>query len=476
MGHIHAIAFLGAAALPGAVPVPHGHCTLNSIGYAQLDAAEFMPKPLDQSSSHPWPHSLLTGGWFMHLQFVYALCQFSVGAIALGVALTQVGWDTERSLWLLPFFLLYGLFTISVGYKNPRAGYVSFDRVAQVASILVLGPVAAACVNGLASLLWPLHRLRGGQPLRDVATASLNNAGLMTLMTLGCGLLYVGLSGAVPLAHLDSHALWRLLVMILCMQATNELLMAAYLRLKDKTFAWTLQGFAITMEVSAALAGVLVAIVMNRMEPAVVALLLTILGLGMVALKQFARMRTRLEVIVDERTQVLRDKTLELEHLATRDQLTGLFNRRYADDTLRRRIELFERDQRTFSIALIDLDHFKSINDQHSHEMGDDVLRKVAAILLGCCRDTDMLARYGGEEFLVCFPQTGAATAASICDQFRHAVQTVDWSAWGSGINVTLSAGIAEMKPGLSRSALLNSADGRLYKAKHAGRNLVVLT
>jgi diguanylate cyclase (GGDEF)-like protein len=437
-----------------------------------------MSEPFDQSPGQPSvPHVALPAGWFVHPKFVYALCLFATGAIALAIALTHSdAWLPSRWPWLLPFFLTYGLFTISVGYKHPRIGYVSFDRVAQVASILVLGPIAAACINGLASLLWPLHRLRGGQPLREVAIASLNNAGLMTLMILGCGMLYVGLSGTVPLTHLDTHALERLLVLILAMQTVNELLMAAYLRLSDKTFVWKVQGFAITMEISSALAGVLVAVVMNRMEPAVVVLLLTILGLGMVALKQFARMRTRLEVIVEERTQILRDKTLELEHLATRDQLTGLFNRRHADDTLRRRIEDFERDQRIFSIALIDLDNFKSINDQHSHEMGDDVLRKVASILLGCCRDTDMLARYGGEEFLVCFAQTEAATAASICDQFRRAIQTADWSSCAPGIAVTLSAGIAEMKPGLSRSALLNSADGRLYKAKHAGRNLVVLT
>jgi diguanylate cyclase (GGDEF)-like protein len=351
---------------------------------------------------------------------------------------------------------------------------VSFDRIAQVASILVVGPVAAASVNGLASLLWPLPRLRTGQPLRKVVTASLNNAGLMTLMILGCGLLYVRLAGPVPLAHLDLRSLGQLLVLILSMQAANELLMAVYLRLADKAFAWRLHGFAITMEIGSALAGVLVAVVFNRMEPAVIVLMLAIFGLGMFALQQYARMRLRLEAIIAERTQVLRDKTQELERLATRDQLTGLFNRRYADETLRRCIAEFDRDPRDFSVALIDLDHFKSINDRHSHEMGDEVLRQVALILAGRCRETDMLARYGGEEFLICFPHTDAAAAAGICEQLREAVQHAEWSALAPDITVTLSAGIACMQPGLSRSALLNDADARLYKAKHAWRNRVV--
>jgi diguanylate cyclase (GGDEF)-like protein len=429
---------------------------------------------LQQHGESPAPHPTQSAGWFAHPQFVYALCLFFAAVVALAIIVSQAGWLPDRSPWLLPFFLLFGLFTISSGYMHPRAGYVSFDRIAQVASILVLGPIAAACVNGLASLLWPLHRLRMGQPLRKVVIASLHNAGVMTLMILGCGLLYVWLSGPVPLAHLDPHSLGQLLVLILGMQAANELLMAVYLRLDDKAFTWRLHGFAITMEIGSALAGVLVAVVFNRMEPAVIVLMLTIFGLGIVALKQYAQMRNRLEAIIEERTQVLRDKTLELERLATRDQLTGLFNRRFADETLRRCIEEFDRDRRDFAVALIDLDHFKSINDRHSHEMGDEVLRQVARILAGECRDTDMLARYGGEEFLICFPQADAATAAGICEQLRAAVQSADWSALAPDIKVTLSAGIAWMQPGWSPSALLNDADARLYKAKHAGRNRVV--
>lgn len=414
-------------------------------------------------------------GWLAQPGFLYALCLFLAAAVALLMAgLHRDVWDVEGAHWLLPFFLLYGLFTISVGYTHPGVGYVSFDRVAQVASILVLGPVPAAAVNGLASLLWPLQRLREGRPLHAVVSASLHNAGLMTLMILGCGTLYQALSGPVPLLLLDAPTMGRLLVLILAMQLVNELLMTAQLRLSGQQFRWTLHGFAFALEAGAALAGIVVAVVINRMEPALTALLLVVLGLGMFALSQFARLRNRLEALVEERTRVLREKTGELEFLAARDQLTGLFNRRHADEVLRRHIEAFEQHGRPFAVALVDLDHFKAINDRHSHEIGDAVLQRVATLLDAHGGDGVTVARHGGEEFLVCVPDADTATATALCERLRLAVEGDDWSRIAPGLVVSLSAGVAAMQAGLSRSALLNLADARLYRAKHAGRNRVV--
>jgi len=408
------------------------------------------------------------------LKLPYAIALFTAGAVALVlVARNTDGWLPYGSLWQLAFFLLYGLFTIQIGYMS-RAGHVSFDRIAQVASILTMGPVPAAWVNGLASLLWPLQRLREGKPLREVLCACLHNSGLMTLMILGCGQLYVLLSGPLPLTVLDARTAGLLLVLIVSMQLVNEFLMAVYLRLKDRAFRWTLHDFPLVMETGAALAGVLVAIIINRMELPVIALALTVLALAMIALNQFARMRNRLEALVEDRTLVLRDKMRELEELAAKDQLTGLVNRRFADVTLFQCIEAFNRSQREFTIALIDLDHFKSINDRYSHETGDEVLRRVARILASGCREKEVLARYGGEEFLICFPDKGVAAAAQICEALRHAVQAADWSEVAPDIRVSLSAGVAGMQAGLTRSTLLKSADARLYKAKHAGRNCVV--
>jgi diguanylate cyclase (GGDEF)-like protein len=407
-------------------------------------------------------------------EFLYSAALFSAAVVVLVIAIRNAGGvlqDHHPGLAL--FFLLYGLFTISAGYEQPRVGYVSFDRVAQIASILILGPLDAAWVNGLASLLFPWRRLRDGTGVDRILTASLNNAGLMALMVLGCGSLYRWLGGPIPLVGLDARAL-LLPVLILSMQVVNELMMGIHIKLRYGRADWKLNHFVFGLESGAGLTAVLVAIVMNRMEPPVVALLLVVLSAGMLALKRFARMRMRLETIVEERTRDLREQTVELERLATRDQLTGLFNRRYADGFLEMRVEEFHRYDRRFSIALIDLDHFKRINDQFSHEIGDQVLIRVARILADRCRETDVVARYGGEEFLLCFPEADAPAVAEICEQLRHAVDSADWSAHSPRLRVSLSAGVAEMQPGLDRSSLVNAADRKLYEAKHAGRNLVL--
>ncbi len=194
----------------------------------------------------------------------------------------------------------------------------------------------------------------------------------------------------------------------------------------------------------------------------------------MMVLKQYAEMRTKLEALVDERTEELRLKSLELERQATHDKLTGLFNRRYADDFLQREIESSKRHDREFTIALADIDHFKQVNDRHSHAIGDEVLCRVAETLTDRCRKTDVVARYGGEEFLLCFPDTSADFAEQICTQIRSAVEKTDWSYIADDINITISFGIAEVGDDSRRTSILSDADTRLYQAKHKGRNRIV--
>jgi diguanylate cyclase (GGDEF)-like protein len=408
-------------------------------------------------------------------EFLYSAGLFLLAAVALGLAAERTDALTApHRPWAALFFLLYGLFTITTGYHHPRVGHVSFDRVSQVASILVLGPIDAAVVNGLASLIYPWHRLWRGSSLARVVTASLNNAGLMTLMILGCGLLYQTLGGQIPLLRLDLTAAVLLPLLILGMQVINEIGMGFHFLLREGQWEKYLNRFVLALESSAGLAAVVLAIVFNRMELPVLILLLVLVSTVMVVVTQFARMRLELETIIADRTRVLRAKTIELEHLATRDQLTGLFNRRYVDDYLDGRIEEFTRYGRGFGIALIDLDHFKRINDQLSHEVGDEVLKGVARIFGDRCRETDVVARYGGEEFLLCFPAAGQEEVAEICEQLREAVASADWSSLAPDLTVSLSAGVAEMREGFTRSSLVNAADRKLYEAKNAGRNLVL--
>ena len=409
-------------------------------------------------------------------QIVYAAALFTTAwalvavALARGQALPQSGAEIASAV----FFFLYGLFTISIGYQHPNLGYYSFDRVSQVASILVLGPVPAALINGLASFVYPWHRLLKGVPAARVALAALNNSGLMASIILAAGAAYTGLGGPVPLTSLSGSTVVELVVLVLLMQALNDIGMLVLYWLGRRNLSGFFHGFSYALELGSGATAVLLALIYNTMEVEVLVLTLAVLSLGMLALRQFADMRYKLELIVAERTQKLEEKTRELERQATRDNLTGLFNRRYADEYLARELELSRRERRHFTVALADIDLFKRVNDLHSHATGDAVLRRVAAALRERCRATDMLARYGGEEFLLCFPNTELREAHLICEDLRTAVERTNWAALGVAAGVTISFGIAEYRSDASPERLLNRADVRLYEAKNAGRNLVV--
>lgn len=409
------------------------------------------------------------------LDLWYALGLFAaaMAAIAHGISL-QGGVLAGHGPGVAAFFLVFGLFTISVGYPHPHFGYYSFDRVSQVASILVLGPVDAAWVNGLASLLYPVHRLVKGVPASDVLVASVNNSGLMALMIFVAGSVYVALGGQVPLESMNWRTIGALLVLVIAMQALNDLGMLGALVTSGERVKSFFSPFSMTVELGSAATAIVVALVFNRMEVAAFALLLGVLTLGMLAIRQLAHMRDRLERRVAERTQALHAKTIALEKQATQDTLTGLYNRRYADDFVERELERCADDAVPFVIALADIDFFKQINDSYSHATGDEVLRRVAAVLRGRCRRTDVVARYGGEEFLLCFPDTELAEAQGLCETLRKAVQLEDWAALGLRGEVTLSVGLAACEPSMDHDTLLRAADRQLYAAKRKGRNRVV--
>src|SRR5690606_28925094 len=324
----------------------------------------------------------------------YALTLFSAAALAVWAGIESQGGVLQiHEADVAAFFLVYGLVTISIGYPHPHFGYYSFDRVSQVASILVLGPVDAAWINGLASLLYPWHRLFKGVSASDVLVASINNSGMMALMILISGTIYTMLGGDVPLLALTPKNLLLLFVLVGTMQLLNDLAMLGALRATGGSPKNFFNLFSVGLELGSAATAVLVALVFNAMDMPTLVLLLGVLTLGMLAIRQFANMRQQLERLVEERTRDLQAKTLELERQATRDTLTGLYNRRYADDFLARHLSGASRPGRLV-IAMADIDFFKRINDGHSHVIGDKVLRRVAEILRARCRKTDMIARY----------------------------------------------------------------------------------
>ncbi len=175
----------------------------------------------------------------------------------------------------------------------------------------------------------------------------------------------------------------------------------------------------------------------------------------------------------------LRRAKEELRHLANHDALTGLFNRRHMLEQLRRELAGAVRYGHPCSLAMIDIDHFKRINDTHGHAAGDETLRVVARVLRGRMRESDLLGRWGGEEFLAVLPHTEAMQAVEAAQGWldalmRHEVQAPD----GARLRVSFSAGIAAWRPGDEAGEgvealverLLYEADAQLYHAKAAGR------
>ena len=163
----------------------------------------------------------------------------------------------------------------------------------------------------------------------------------------------------------------------------------------------------------------------------------------------------------------------QLKEQATKDPLTGLFNRRYLETTLERALATHDRSGTAVSVVLIDIDHFKQINDQHGHPAGDQVLQKLAALMRQIVRANDVVARMGGEEFIVLIEGGRAQDAFESAERIRATWEGISHDLQGVSIQSTLSAGVANLLPGESISSLIRRADIALYEAKSAGRNQV---
>lgn len=160
-----------------------------------------------------------------------------------------------------------------------------------------------------------------------------------------------------------------------------------------------------------------------------------------------------------------------LEQARNRDALTGLFNRRYILDELGQLNALAKRYRSRFCIALIDLDHFKRVNDTYGHTVADSVLSTLGDLIQDELRDADISARYGEEEFMVLMPETGIDAGISTLDRLRQRFS--ETRVPGIKQSLTLSAGVIEWQPGLSLEQLVFKTDQRLAMAKYAGRNQV---
>lgn len=185
---------------------------------------------------------------------------------------------------------------------------------------------------------------------------------------------------------------------------------------------------------------------------------------------------------VDDKTRQLQLQAIELQRqaqafqlLAKIDVLTGLPNRRGFDEALTDAFTRARRSALPITLVVIDIDHFKHVNDTWSHCVGDQVIKIVADIIRREIREVDIPARWGGEEFTVLLADTQISDALPICERVRLAVKNYDYSQIDAQFKLTISLGVAQTDIGIDEHKLLANADQALYRAKHYGRNQVVV-
>ena len=172
----------------------------------------------------------------------------------------------------------------------------------------------------------------------------------------------------------------------------------------------------------------------------------------------------------------LEEKTRQLEVLSQTDALTAVFNRRFFDKTLETEWRRGTRDGNPLNLLIIDIDHFKRINDAYGHLAGDEYLRRVARVLTSCFkRCSDVIARYGGEEFAILAPATPEQNALRLAERLRTRIEELAVSYAGHRLQTTVSIGVASMRPDYRQDiqTIIQRADEALYRAKNGGRNQV---
>ncbi|MCG7376138.1 sensor domain-containing diguanylate cyclase [Paenibacillus sp. ACRSA] len=181
--------------------------------------------------------------------------------------------------------------------------------------------------------------------------------------------------------------------------------------------------------------------------------------------KELERLHQEYEV----KQQALLKVNDQLEAMASTDPLTGLKNRRFFQNSLLASLILLEQQQRHFSLLVIDIDHFKSINDTYGHPIGDLVLGNLAGLLQSMSRSSDVVARYGGEEFVIILADCDHDQAMEVAERYRSEVASSDWGQY----NITVSIGVATAVQGDTDTSVFQRADTALYASKTAGRNRV---
>jgi diguanylate cyclase (GGDEF)-like protein len=180
---------------------------------------------------------------------------------------------------------------------------------------------------------------------------------------------------------------------------------------------------------------------------------------------------------LQKRQRELQQALADLTEQATTDALTGLYNRRFFRDALNREIASANRKGFPFSVILLDIDHFKRVNDAFGHDAGDVVLKEIAAVLRASVRDSDIAVRHGGEEFAILLPETAVDVAAERAERLRQRLEQHQITYGTKALRITASFGVVQNRPGdADASALMKAVDAAMYSAKASGRNKVVVS
>jgi diguanylate cyclase (GGDEF)-like protein len=206
----------------------------------------------------------------------------------------------------------------------------------------------------------------------------------------------------------------------------------------------------------------------------IVALLGLILLASQVRMRRLEHRAAELSAQVDEKTRELKRQADDYERQARIDQLTGLANRRAFDEWLADEFQRSRSEERPLSLVIMDLDHFKRVNDEYSHLIGDEVMRVVADVLRSHVRAGDQAARWGGEEFTLTFHDIDGEQAVRICERIRQSIETTDFGRLAPDLHITASFGVSDTEQARSYEDLLRQADQALFQAKSEGRNRVV--
>ena len=197
-------------------------------------------------------------------------------------------------------------------------------------------------------------------------------------------------------------------------------------------------------------------------------------------LKAVSANERRLERVVAQRTaelqaqkQQLHEQSERFARQASEDPLTGLANRRGFDAAIGREFSRWQRAATPLCVAMLDIDHFKQINDRWSHDVGDIVLTRLADLLREDVRAFDVVARWGGEEFVVLMPETGLDKAIEVCERLRVRIAAMDFASIDTALHITVSFGVCAAEDGNDQARLISRADAALYRAKAKGRNRI---